>query len=92
MLYMNILTWDPGKRDEVIERAQKIGFEHEGMKVVGTWIDVDGGRAFQLTEVPPDMDPMLSLKANFTWNDIIKIDTVVVMDAAEMLKAFASMK
>ena len=40
MLYMNILTWAPDKRDAVIERAKKIGFEHEGMKVIGTWIMV----------------------------------------------------
>jgi hypothetical protein len=92
MLYMNILTWCPGKRDEVIERTQKIGFEHEGMKVIGTWADVDGGRSFQLTEVPADMDPVLSLKANFAWNDVLEIETVAVMDAAEMLKALASMK
>ena len=25
MLYMNILTWDPGKRDAVIERVKKVG-------------------------------------------------------------------
>jgi len=91
MLYMNILTWAPDKRDAVIERAKKIGFEHEGMKVIGTWIDVDGWRCFQLTEVPPDIDPKLSLKANFTWNDIIKIETVAVMEAEDMLKIAASM-
>jgi len=88
---MNILTWAPDKRDAVIERAKKIGFEHEGMKVIGTWIDVDGWRCFQLTEVPPDIDPKLSLKANFTWNDIIKIETVAVMEAEDMLKIAASM-
>ena len=89
---MNILTWEPDKRDEVLKRANEIGLEHEGMKVIGAWADVDGGRCFQLSEVPPDMDPMLSLKANFTWNDIIKIETVAVMNAADMLKALASMK
>ncbi|MFC1932423.1 DUF3303 domain-containing protein [Chloroflexota bacterium] len=91
MLYINILTWAPDKRDAVTERAQKIGFEHEGMKVIGTWIDVDGWRGFQLTEVPPDIDPMLSLKANFAWNDIIKIESVAVMEAEDMLKITASM-
>lgn len=92
MLYMNILTWDPDKRDVAIERTKKLGFEHEGMKTIGTWADVDGGRCFQLTDIPRDADPALSLKANFTWNDIMKIESVPVMDAAEMLKALASMK
>ena len=90
MLYMDILTWAPDERDAVIERAQKLGFEHEGMKVIGTWIDVDGWRGFQLTEVTPDTDPTLSLKANFAWNDIIKIETVGVMKAEDMLKVATS--
>ena len=44
MLYMNILTWDPDKRDEVMERAQTKGFAHEGIKGLGTWVDVQGSR------------------------------------------------
>ncbi len=92
MLYMNILTWDPDKRDAVTERAQKIGFEHEGMKVIGTWVDVHGGRCFQLTDVPRDIDPMLSLKANFAWNDLVRIRDIPVMDAMEMIKLMESMR
>ena len=91
MLYMNILTWAPDKRDEVIKRVQTIGLQHEGMKVIGTWADIDGWRAFQLTEVPPDIDPRLSLKANFAWNDIVKIETVAVMDAEQLIKIASSM-
>ena len=91
MLYMTILTWDPDKRDAVMKRVNEIGLEHEGMKVIGTWADADGGRCFQLTEIPPDIDPMLMLKANFAWNDLIKIESVAVMNAADMLKALASM-
>ena len=90
MLYMNLLTWDPEKRDEVIKRAQTKGFSHEGIKVLGTWADVQGGRAFQLSEEPAD--PKLSIKANFEWNDILKIESVPVMEAEELLKLFASIK
>ena len=68
MLYMNILTWNPDKRDEVLKRVQTRGLTHEGIKVISTWADVDGGRAFQLTEVPPNMDPKLRLNANFICN------------------------
>ena len=92
MLYMTILTWDPHKRDAVIERVRKIGLQHEGMKVIGTWVDVLGGRAFQLSDVPRDIDPKLSLKANFAWNDLVRIEDVCVMDATEMMKLMESMR
>ncbi|MFC2042046.1 DUF3303 domain-containing protein [Chloroflexota bacterium] len=90
MLYMNILTWAPDKRDAVIERVKKIGMEHEGIKVIGTWVDVNGGRCFQLSE--ESGDPKYSLKANFTWNDLLNIETVPIMDAKEFLNLLDSMK
>jgi hypothetical protein len=92
MLYMTILTWDPEKRDEVIERVKKIGLEHEGMKVIGTWADVTTGRCFQLSDIPRDIDPILNLKSNFTWNDIMRIESIPVMDAMELIQALESMK
>ena len=91
MLYMVILTWDPDKRDEVLKRVRTLGFEHEGEKVIGIWADIHGGRAFQLVETPPDLDPRIMLKNNFAWNDLIKIESVAVMEAEEMVKLFASM-
>ena len=92
MLYMTIITWDPDKRDAVIERVKKIGFEHEGMKVIGNWVDVVGGRSFQLCDVPRDIDPVLSLKANLAWNDLVRIEDVPVMEATEMMKLMESMR
>lgn len=86
MLTMVILTWDPEKRDEVIKRVQTMGLAHEGEKVLGTWADMNGGRAFQLTETLPGLDPKTMVKNNFAWNDIIKIESVHVMDAEEMVK------
>ena len=86
MLYMIILTWAPEKRDEVIKRTQTIGFEHEGEKVISTWVDMTGGRAFQLVDTPPGLDPKIMVKNNLAWNDILNIESVAVMDAAEMIK------
>ena len=91
MLHLCIITWDPDKRDAVFKRTQERGFEHEGVKVIGTWIDIDGGRGFQLTDVPDDIDPKLRLKANFAWNDIMRIETVRVMEAEELVKLLSSM-
>ena len=90
MPYGGRSTWDPDKRDEVMKRAQTKGFAHEGIKVLGTWGDLQGGRSFQLTEEPAD--PMLSLKANIEWNDVLKIESVPVMEAEELLKIRESMK
>ena len=90
MPYMNILTWDPEKRDEVIKRVKEKGLVHEGIKVLGTWADLNGGRCFQLSEEPDD--PKLGIKANFTWNDILRIETVPVLEAGELLKLLESMK
>ena len=90
MLYMNILTWAPDKRDAVVGRVNKIGLQHEGIKVIGTWVDVNGGRGFQLSEEPAD--PKFSLKANLAWNDLLHIETVPVMKAEEFLSLLESMK
>lgn len=92
MLYMTILSWDPDKRDAMIARTKKIGLQHEGMKVIGTWVDIISGRSFQLCDVPRDIDPKLSLKANFAWNDLAKIESVAVMDAMEAIKLLESLK
>jgi hypothetical protein len=90
MMYMNILTWAPDRRDAVIERVKKIGMEHDGIKVLGTWVDVNGGRCFQLSEEPED--PKFSLKANFAWNDLLNIETVPIMKAEEFLSLLDSMR
>ena len=90
MLYMNILTWAPDQRDAVIERTKKIGVEHEGIKVIGTWVDVHGGRVFQLSEEPAD--PKLGLKATFAWNDLMKIQEIPVIEAKEFMQLLETMK
>ena len=90
MLYMNILTWDPDKRDAIIDRTKKIGMEHEGIKIISTWTDLNGGRCFQLTEEAED--PKFSIKANYAWSDLMKIEAVPVMDAGEFLKLLESMR
>ncbi len=92
MLYMNVLTWDPDKRDAVIDRARRIGLDHEGMKVIGTWADVTSGRCFQLCDVPRDMDPLLNVKANFAWNDIMHIESIPVMEARQMIDMADSLR
>ena len=92
MLYMTVLTWTPEKRDAVIERAKKMGFEHPGVKTLGTWVESTGLRCFQLVDIPRDMDLVLSLKNNFAWNDIMRIQSLSVVEASDMMKFLESMK
>ncbi|KCZ73584.1 Protein of unknown function (DUF3303) [Candidatus Methanoperedens nitroreducens] len=77
MLFMDIWTWEPDKRDEVIKRATGLK-SPEGMKVLGEWLDLTGNRIFLLYEVD---DPRVILEASYIWTDIAKVDSVPVMDA-----------
>ena len=92
MLYMCLLSWDPKDRNTVIERTKKLGFAHEGMKTLGTWVDPAGSRGYQLVDMPNNMDPAVYMKNLLAWNDIIKIENIAVVEGGEMMKAMSSMK
>ena len=76
----------------VIESVKKVGPQHEGINRTGTWVDVNGGRSFQLCDSSRDIDPVLRLKANFAWNDPVRMEDVHVLDATEMMKLMESMR
>ena len=82
MLFMDIWTWEPEKRDEVAKRAAEWKCP-EGMTELGSWIDLTGNRAFYLYDVE---DPKVLLAANDYWTDIAKCDSVPVMESEEALK------
>ena len=82
MLFMDMWTWEPEKRDEV-ERRSAEWKSPEGMKVINEWLDLTGGRVFLLYEVD---DPVVLLAANENWTDIAKVETVPVMDVEEAMK------
>jgi hypothetical protein len=85
MLYMFVCTWDPDKRDEVMARFQKWGsWALKGIKEIGMWADVWGGRNFRLCEVT-DADPKVMVASNWPWTDLIKIEAVQVGDAKEVM-------
>ena len=74
MQFMITTTWEPGKRDEVIKRAQALGVEPpKSIKVLGQWADLHGGRAFRLIEVD---DPKAIFLGNLGWSDLCKIEAV----------------
>jgi len=87
MLYMTIITWEPAQRDAVIKRVQTMGVKvPKGVKVLGMWADLSGHRVFQLTDWPPVADPKIILEDNLAWTDLVKIESVPVMQVEEMMK------
>jgi len=79
---MDIVTWEPDKRDEVEKRAADWECP-EGMTERGYWLDVSGNRVLYLYETD---DPKVILEANHYWTDIVKIDSFQVMDAKDVME------
>ena len=82
MLFMDIWTWEPEKRDEMVKRAAEWKCP-TGMKELGYWVDLTGNRVFSLYEVE---DPAVLLEANNYWTDIAKCESVPVMEMEEVMK------
>ena len=85
MLIMDIITWEPDKAEAVAKHRgeEKIP---EGIKVLGEWVDIAGGRAFRLAEVP---NPKLLFAMTSFWVGFGKKELVPVMEAEEMMKLMA---
>ena len=83
MLFMVTTTWEPGKRDEMIKRAKALGVESpKGVRLLGQWADLHGGRAFRLAEVD---DPKAIFLGNLAWSDLCKIEAVPVLPLEEAM-------
>jgi hypothetical protein len=84
MLFMSIATWAPEKRDEILKRRMEKGaMVPDGVKVIGEWVDLSGGRSFMVYEGD---DPKALAQWGLAWNDLIKDEAVVVMDAEAAMK------
>jgi len=67
----------------MIKRAQTLGVGPlEGVKVLGEWIDIHGGRAFRLVEVD---DPKSIFLSNLGWSDLCNIEAVPVLPLEEAM-------
>jgi hypothetical protein len=84
MLFMNIYTWEPGQRNELLKRRMEKGMAlSEGVKLVGEWTDLGGGRGFLLTE---SNDPKACIASTMVWSDLMKMEPVPVIETADLLK------
>lgn len=82
MLFMDVVTWEPEKRDEVIRRAAEWKCT-EGLNEHGYWVDLTGRRVFYLYETD---DPKVVMESNSYWTDIVKIDSFQVMDIKDAME------
>jgi hypothetical protein len=84
MLVMTVFMWEPGKRDEIIKRrAEKGAMAPAGMKILGEWVDVSGGRVFRLSEVK---DAKTMMAGTLAWGDLGVVDSVPVLETDEVMK------
>ncbi len=84
MLFMIIYTWEPGQRNDVLKRRMgRTPRMREGVKVLGEWSDLGGGRGFFLVEAN---DPVTLMSKTSAWTDLVKMEAVPVVETAELLK------
>ena len=88
MLFMTTYTFEPGNREAVVKRRMEKGaMAPPGMKILGEWSVLTGGRVFRLVEVD---DTRAMAGAAAAWADLGKIETVPVMPTEEMIKLLQS--
>lgn len=91
MLYMTTVTWEPPQRDDVLKRLATQGAKHSpGVKILGMWADIHGGRVYELSDWGDVNDPKIEIQAAHVWNDLCKIEPVQVMNAEEFMKVISS--
>jgi len=84
MLFMSIYTFEPAKRNEIIKRRMERGTAlREGVKVIGEWTDLGGGRGFLLIEAE---DPKVLMAGTLAWSDLMEIQSVPVIQTEEVMK------
>ena len=85
MLFMNIYTWEPGQRDELIKRRMEKGMAlSKGLKKIDEWFDVSGGRGFLVFESNDAKAVMTSVMA---WSDLMKEEIFPLLEATELFEA-----
>lgn len=84
MLFMTVYKYEPENREAVIKkRAEKGGLVPPGVKVLGEWSAITGGRVFRLIEAD---DARALLAAAHPWADLGKVESYPVMSVDEVIK------
>lgn len=83
MLVMTIVTMEGKDAREIAKRFAAWGGPPEGVKILGAWGDVGGGRVFFLHDVT---DAAAFERNQSTWWDVLKIENVLVLPTDEYMK------
>ena len=90
MLFMSTYTFEPAVRNEVVKRRLERGIQTaKGLKILGEWFYLGSHKGFVLFETD---DPKLIMGMAMPWADLLKWDTVPVMEIEEVLKLAKSVK
>ena len=90
MLFMTVFSYEPENRAAVIKkRAEKGPLVPPGIKILGEWSVVAGGRVFRLLEAD---DPRAFLVGADPWAGLGKIEAYAVMPTDDVIKLLAAPK
>jgi hypothetical protein len=88
MLFMCVTTWEPEKRNEMRKASAEQG-KVTGGKIIGTWSDIGGCRAFRLFEGD---DPKAMVAASNFFNGIATMEVIPVIETQQLMKAVSRKK
>ena len=88
MLFMVIFNYEPQNRDEIVKRRMEKGpLIPEGVKTIGEWTGIGGGRVFRVAEAT---DPAEMMKGVMAWGDLGRVEVIPVMDSESVMKMWES--
>ncbi len=88
MLFMCIYTFEPKERGAVVKRLiEKGSMVPPGVKLIGEWSVLAGGRMFRLIESD---DPMAIAETSAHWVDLCKLEVIPVIETKERIKFLSS--
>ena len=83
MFVVTIATWEGKDARDILKRFAVWPGPPEGVKILGAWADVAGGRCFFLHDVT---DPAAFERNQSAWWDSVKLENVLVLPTDEYMK------